>query len=258
MITETDMEKLNGTSYPGGKRGAGVYQAIINMMPPHRTYVEAFLGGGSILRMKKPAAWSIGIEANPLISHAWDPNTIAGLNVITADAISWMQTRKHASNVLTLPDTLLYLDPPYLLEVRKSKNRLYGDYDFRTALEHEELLRTIADLKCMVMISGYDHPLYDQKLKGWRKEQFAGCSRQGPTTETVWLNFAAPSQLHDYRYLGENFRKRQDLNRKRERWLRRLRAMNPTERNMISAAIAEIAAELQSCPDDRQPAEMGT
>ena len=42
-------------SYPGGKNGAGVYQAIINQMPPHQTYIEGFLGSGAVLRMKKPA-----------------------------------------------------------------------------------------------------------------------------------------------------------------------------------------------------------
>ncbi|MCZ4283118.1 hypothetical protein O4H49_20200 [Kiloniella laminariae] len=30
-------------SYPGGKGGAGVYQKIINIMPPHKTYIEGFL-----------------------------------------------------------------------------------------------------------------------------------------------------------------------------------------------------------------------
>jgi DNA adenine methylase len=32
--------------YPGGKSGAGVYQTIINLMPPHTVYIEPFLGGG--------------------------------------------------------------------------------------------------------------------------------------------------------------------------------------------------------------------
>ena len=31
-------------TYPGGKNGAGIYQRIINHMPPHETYIEAFLG----------------------------------------------------------------------------------------------------------------------------------------------------------------------------------------------------------------------
>jgi site-specific DNA-adenine methylase len=46
-------------TYPGGKNGSGVYQQIINQIPPHEIYVEPFLGGGAILRMKKPAAKSI-------------------------------------------------------------------------------------------------------------------------------------------------------------------------------------------------------
>jgi hypothetical protein len=33
-------------TYPGGKGGAGVYQMIINQIPPHRVYIEPFLGGG--------------------------------------------------------------------------------------------------------------------------------------------------------------------------------------------------------------------
>jgi site-specific DNA-adenine methylase len=35
--------------YPGGKGGAGVYQTIINNIPPHDTYIETHLGGGNIL-----------------------------------------------------------------------------------------------------------------------------------------------------------------------------------------------------------------
>jgi hypothetical protein len=36
-----------GVSYPGGKNGLGVYQAIINRMPPHQVYIEPFLGLGA-------------------------------------------------------------------------------------------------------------------------------------------------------------------------------------------------------------------
>jgi len=31
--------------YAGGKGRDGVYQAIINQMPPHGVYIEPFLGG---------------------------------------------------------------------------------------------------------------------------------------------------------------------------------------------------------------------
>nr|QGW60552.1 upf31.0 [bacterium] len=57
--------------YPGGKGGAGVYQTIINNIPPHDTYIETHLGGGNILERKRPAARSIGIDIDREVIQAW-------------------------------------------------------------------------------------------------------------------------------------------------------------------------------------------
>jgi site-specific DNA-adenine methylase len=43
--------------YPGGKGGAGVYQTIINNIPPHDTYIETHLGGGC--RFQKATARNV-------------------------------------------------------------------------------------------------------------------------------------------------------------------------------------------------------
>ena len=59
-------------SYPGGKGGAGVYQTIINLIPPHKTYIETHLGGGAIMRHKKPAAYNIGIDVDPGVIAKWN------------------------------------------------------------------------------------------------------------------------------------------------------------------------------------------
>src|SRR5271154_4598059 len=48
--------------YPGGKNGAGVYQTIINLIPPHAVYIEPFLGGGAVMRLKRPAAVNVGLD----------------------------------------------------------------------------------------------------------------------------------------------------------------------------------------------------
>jgi hypothetical protein len=52
-------------SHPGGKGGAGVYQTLINLMPPHEVYIEPFLGHGTILLKKRPALLSIGLDLDP-------------------------------------------------------------------------------------------------------------------------------------------------------------------------------------------------
>lgn len=49
-------------TYPGGKAASGTYQQIINLIPPHRVYIETHLGGGAIARAKRPAAVNILID----------------------------------------------------------------------------------------------------------------------------------------------------------------------------------------------------
>ena len=62
------------TTYPGGKGGAGVYQTIINMIPPHDTYIETHLGSGAIMRYKKPAFRNFGIDIDPAVIESWQPS----------------------------------------------------------------------------------------------------------------------------------------------------------------------------------------
>ena len=52
--------------YPGGK--GGVFQRLINIMPSHEVYIETHLGGGAVMRNKRPARYNIGIEIDPKIN----------------------------------------------------------------------------------------------------------------------------------------------------------------------------------------------
>src|SRR5712691_7390835 len=65
------MRRWPPMGYPGGKAGAGVYQTIINQIPPHDVYVEPFLGDGAVLRRKLPARRSIGVETDPETLKLW-------------------------------------------------------------------------------------------------------------------------------------------------------------------------------------------
>lgn len=88
------------------------------------------------------------------------------------------------------PDTLFYLDPPYLPSTRESNGR--GNYRRdMSAADHAALLTKIQNVQGMVILSGYDSALYGEALAGWEKHQMktlAAASR-GTTSriETLWL-----------------------------------------------------------------------
>jgi DNA adenine methylase len=225
--------RCSTTTYPGGKNGAGVYQRIINHMPPHRVYVEPFLGGGAIMRAKRPACCSIGIDADDHVLIQAREWRIPGLELVHANSIEWL-----ASTTLS-GDTLMYLDPPYLLSTRRQHRSIYR-YEL-TDHDHYELLRIIKRMSCMVIISGYRSDLYDRELAGWRTDRFQTMTRGGKlATEWLWMNFDTPIELHDYRYLGDNYRERERIKRKQARWRRRLIEMPATERYAILSVLGDM------------------
>lgn len=228
------------TTYPGGKNGSGVYQALINLMPPHRVYVECFLGHGAVMRLKKPADESIGIDSDPAVLDMWHGDEVPNFRLLDYDAIDFLNS-VNLSN-----DSLLYLDPPYLMSTRSCKRPIYR-HEFGGEADHLELLTIIKKLNCMVMISGYYSALYSKELAGWRTATFQAQTRSGKTaTEWVWLNFEEPLELHDYRYLGSDFRQRERIKRKQRRWHARLLCMNSTERYAMLSILEELRSAAPS------------
>jgi site-specific DNA-adenine methylase len=223
--------------YPGGKNQAGVGQWIINQMPPHDLYVEAFVGSGAVLRMKRPAAATIAIDCDERLCADLPSlfDAIPAVTVICGDAISHLRKMRY------LRRTLVYLDPPYLAETRRSKKDIY-DHEFKTPEQHKRLLKLVLEMDCMVMISGYRSSLYDAMLPGWRRIEKVVTLRNGiKATECLWMNYPEPVALHDYRYLGETFRERERLTRIRTNLRAKLDRMTLLERRMLSSMLAEIS-----------------
>lgn len=226
--------------YPGGKNGAGVYQKLINLIPPHDVYIEPFLGSGAVMRLKRPAVASIGIDADPEAVRNFSA-CVPGLRLAWGDAVCALGDYKHIPECVDIDPArvLVYADPPYLFSTRASKDRLYH-CEFGAEAEHIRLLEILRALPCMVMVSGYDSPLYRRILHDWRVASFPAQTRSGRTAmEFVWLNFPEPVALHDYRYLGDNFREREKINRRKKRWKARLAKMSSLERLATLAALTE-------------------
>ena len=124
------------------------------------------------------------------------------------------------------------------MSTRSTRRKLYR-YEM-SAIDHRRLLRCLRSLPCLVMVSSYWSELYARDLAGWNYVQFEAMTRGGkPATESLWFNFPTPVELHDYRYLGENFRERERIKRKKSRWVNRLARLDRLERQALLSAIAD-------------------
>lgn len=111
-------------------------------------------------------------------------------------------------------ETLIYSDPPYLPETRTGDGK--GDYRHEmTKDEHIRLLDVLTGVDAMVMLSGYDSPLYRERLRGWHLTTWDiscwGAGRTKPhkekatprRVECVWRNPQAMAAINQQQTLWE-------------------------------------------------------
>lgn len=222
--------------YPGGKNGGGTYHKIINLIPPHDTYIETHLGSGAIMRYKAPAKKNIGID---LDIKVFTTGTLligsdypADMDFVLGDCLEFLRDYHFVGN------EFIYCDPPYLINTRRSNGKIYK-FEYAEK-DHIELLTRLNTVHCKVMISGYYSKLYNDMLSNWETVSFQAQTRAGLATEYLWMNYNKPIELHDYRYLGENKTQRQMLKRQRERWINRLNKMSPLKKQALLSVLKEI------------------
>lgn len=208
--------------YPGGK--GKCYQRLINLMPPHQTYIESHLGGGAVMRNKKAAPRSIGLDLDAKVIEQWRAEQAEMCELHQVDAVEFL------NNFAFTGDELVYVDPPYVPETRRRAKVYRCDY---TKDDHVQLLQCLVALPCKVMISGYDSELYNRKLVGWRKVSFPAKTHVDVREEVVWMNYESSTRLHDSRYLGETFRDRQTIQRRQARLRSRIDSMDALERHEL-------------------------
>lgn len=89
------------------------------------------------------------------------------------------------------PEVLLYVDPPYILETRTNRHYKHE----MTNEDHVELLDLLDQHPGPVLLSGYAHPLYDERLKHWHRETLKAVAETGSArTEVLWINPIAVRQ----------------------------------------------------------------
>lgn len=125
-------------------------------------------------------AWNTMHKVLPIISERLQSVYI--LNRPAAEVIK----------AFNLPNTLLYIDPPYLHDTRQSKDVYQFEMDTD---DHIALSDQLKNFRGKAIVSGYPSALYVRLYKGWRCEKkkivnHASQQKQKPIkTECIWMNY---------------------------------------------------------------------
>lgn len=89
-------------------------------------------------------------------------------------------------------DTLMYLDPPYVLSSRRSGKLYVQEF---TNEDQKRLLGLITESKAKIVISGYASALYDEALKDWHRDTAMSQTTSAELAEEViWMNYDPPHE----------------------------------------------------------------
>lgn len=91
------------------------------------------------------------------------------------------------------PNTLHYLDPPYVLDSRYLGQKTQQYRHEMSNEEHQEMLEYIRKLSGYVVLSAYANEMYDEILKDWykvKKEALADGAKK--RTEVLWISPNTP------------------------------------------------------------------
>jgi hypothetical protein len=235
--------------FTGAKNAPGTWHRIVNLIPPCSTFIEPFAGTAAITRHLRPARETIlidKIDRAPLRDLARKGK---GIRYVVGDALQFLDGYRYRGG------EVVYCDPPYLLAARLQRGKHYYENEM-TDQDHARLLKILRSINCRVLLSGYRSPLYDEMLCDWQREEFEVMTRGGTKAiEVLWWNYPRPVTLHDYRYVGEDWKARYNLRRKIRRAVADLASMRALERNALFAALVETvgAAALKSVVERDAP-----
>ena len=89
-------------------------------------------------------------------------------------------------------NTFFYLDPPYVQETRLSNQRYAEEFDND---KHKALIDKLLSMKGKVLLSGYEHPIYDKLVdSGWHVFKFYNNNTVSTATEFLWWNYDIESE----------------------------------------------------------------
>lgn len=135
---------------------------------------------------------------------AWYPSAIAAAGSRFAGVLIENRPALEVLREHDGPETLHFVDPPYLHSTRVLGEHKAGYYRHEmTDEQHAQLLECLQGLQGMVVLTGYASELYQEHLAGWMQhatESRCSLGRGGGLrTEVAWLNPACAERQNQQR-----------------------------------------------------------
>lgn len=153
------------------------------------TIIKSFMGFGSDSIKNKSGFRSNSNRSGTTPAHDWK-NYADKISMLTERLGGVVIENLPAEMIIKrfdTPQTLFYIDPPYLHSTRTKAKRY--KYEM-TDEDHIRLAGQLKSVKGKVIISGYASSLYDELYRDWHREEkmtFADGAKK--RKECIWLNF---------------------------------------------------------------------
>lgn len=223
-------------SYNGSKSNSGAYQHIINHIPPHLVFYSLYLGNCAVTRHISPASLMVLNDVDPDVIKAWG-DLVLPSNYLLSNQDALMMLKLLQMDSVTPVDQFIFLGPPYRMASRSYKGRVYNfDVDDQHHVDLASQITAMSDRK--IMLCHYPDPFYDDALSGWHTFDYRSMTRRGLVTERLYYNYdLSDGLLHDYSYIGQNFRQREAWERQRIRIVNKLNELPLVLKNAIISDI---------------------
>lgn len=170
-----------------------------------RLIVRAQMGFGSAGATKGTTGFRIDTKREyETAQHVWAqyPANLAAVGLRLTGVLIENRPAVDVIAAHDTPETLIYVDPPYIHETRvriNSKTSARGYRHEMDTADHLALLDALRAARGMVVLSGYPHPLYDDALAGWEryttKARISAGRGSATRDEVLWINPACRAAL---------------------------------------------------------------
>ena len=158
-------------------------------------YIKLNMGHGFRTNGEK-VGWKNDVQGRERAYAALDWKHLPGKIMEAAERLRGVQIENRpALDVIArfnFPSVLVYLDPPYVLSTRHGKQYKHEMDD----TGHNELMDVALAHRGPLLISGYDNEIYNDRLRGWYKEEIICYSQiSSKKREVLWMNFEPERQI---------------------------------------------------------------